>query len=814
MKHKKKRINFSHLSFAFILLFPFWGLGGALLAQDNAKFNVETSKGAWVMRAYNLETIEVTFLPKNETPTNPNDTSFAVLRKADIDYMPFLSKNAQHVDFGKITAEIDYKSITFLYKEKKITQLNTENPDIIANNLNLKQIEFNISQEEKLYGSGSRAFASSINRRGKRLELYNKAHYAYENDAPLMNFNIPLVLSSNNYAVLFDNPQKGYLDLGKTKINSLAFQAIGGTMRFYLIIGENMSEVVENYVSLTGKQPLLPRWALGNFISRYGYHTETETRKTVQKMQQANYPADAIILDHYWYGKGEVKKNVAMGDLDWYRPQFPTGEKMMKDFAKKNIKTILITQPFVLTNSKNYETTAQKGLLATDNMGKPFVIKNIFWFGETSIIDIFKNDSRLWFWEQYKRLTLQGAGGWWGDLGEPEVHPSEILHVNGKADEVHNVYGHYWAKTIAEGYAKDFPMVRPFILMRAGFAGSQRFGMVPWSGDVHRTWGGLQAQIPISLNMGMAGMAYMHSDLGGFANDKYIPELYIRWLQYGVFQPIFRPHSQESVPSEPAFQPEDVQKIVRKSIELRYNLLPYNYTLVWENHTKGTPLMRPTFFYAQDNTEYLKIVQNDQADTYFWGKNLLVAPVIQEKETKKTIYLPDNTQTWFDFYTKKIYKGGETHTIDITLDRIPVFVRGGAVLPLAFPDKKTWKSTQDYNSTHLVLDVFFDEKHQNEMSYLYHDDGNTPNAYQKGMFEVLKFDTRKNGEDWEIVLDSEKGKNITKNLTRDLHFHLFNLPEKTENYELIYNGKRISTEKHINWKGNKLVLKVVKKVKK
>ena len=140
----------------------------------------------------------------------------------------------------------------------------------------------------------------------------------------------------------------------------------------------------------------------------------------------------------------------------------------------------------------------------------------------------------------------------WGDLGEPEVFPSKVITAGGKADEVHNIYGHNWAKLLADGYKKDFPTQRPFILMRAGYSGSQRFGMVPWSGDVSRSWGGLQSQMEIALQMGMQGLGYMHSDLGGFAGDYFDNELYLRWLQYGVFNPIFRPHAQEEVASEVA----------------------------------------------------------------------------------------------------------------------------------------------------------------------------------------------------------------------------------------------------------------------
>lgn len=152
-----------------------------------------------------------------------------------------------------------------------------------------------------------------------------------------------------------------------------------------------------------------------------------------------------------------------------------------------------------------------------------------------------------------------------GDLGEPEVHPSKLLHANGvSADQVHNIYGHDWARLIYEGYKTTFPLERPFILMRAGYSGSQRFGMIPWTGDVNRSWGGLKPQMELTMQMGMQGIAYMHSDLGGFAGANDDPELYVRWLQYGVFQPIFRPHAQQEVASEAIFKDEKQNNLPKK----------------------------------------------------------------------------------------------------------------------------------------------------------------------------------------------------------------------------------------------------------
>ena len=273
------------------------------------------------------------------------------------------------------------------------------------------------------------------------------------------------------------------------------------------------------------------------------------------------------------------------------------------------------------------------------------------------MVDIFKPKARDWFWNIYKDLKSYGVKGWWGDLGEPEVHPSKLQHSIGSADEVHNIYGHYWAKLIYDGYREEFPKERPFILMRAGAAGSQRFGLIPWSGDVSRSWGGLKPQPEISLQMGLQGLAYMHSDLGGFAGDLEDNELYTRWLQYGVFQPIFRPHAQEAVASEPVFKNAETKALAKKSIELRYKLLPYNYTLAYQNSNSGLPLMRPLFFEEPENYKLYGI-----SNTYLWGNNFLISPVVEPNVSEKEIYFPA-TSNWFDFYTGEKYEKGTTATV-------------------------------------------------------------------------------------------------------------------------------------------------------
>ncbi|MDD5152152.1 MAG: glycoside hydrolase family 31 protein, partial [Flavobacterium sp.] len=655
-------------------------------------------------------------------------------------------------------------------------------------------IQFNISPDEVLYGGGARALG--MNRRGNKLALYNRAHYGYETHSELMNFCIPMVLSSKLYAVHFDNSAIGYLDLDSKKDNTLAYETISGRKTYQVIVGDSWTDLISNYTDLTGKQPLPARWTLGNFSSRFGYHTQEEVEKTINKFEEDKIPVDAIILDLYWFGK---TIQGTMGNLDWDKDNFKSPTKMIADLNAKGIKTVLITEPFVLTTSSKWQEVVDKKVVATDKNGKPFTYD--FYFGNTGIIDVFKPEGKDWFWNIYKSLINQGVGGLWGDLGEPEVFPSEAITAGGKADEIHNVYGHNWAKLIADGYKKDFPNVRPFILMRAGYSGSQRFGMIPWSGDVSRSWGGLQSQTEIALQMGMQGMGYMHSDLGGFAGDYFDNELYIRWLQYGVFQPIFRPHAQEEVASEVARKDIITKAKAKKLVELRYQLLPYNYTLAFENNQKGTPLMRPLFFEEPNNPKLLTV-----CETYLWGNDFLVTPITKAEITSTTVYFPKNNN-WFDFNSNKKQLAGTTANIAVVEDHIPVYVRGGAFIPMI----KTIQNTSQYSLANFDLHYYFDAKTTKSKGRIYNDDGLTANAFEKEEYEILNFHSNVNSKTVVIQLSSEIGKNF-QSLDKNVNLIVHNIKAKTisvDGKSVKFKTNKTSIEIPVSWKkGTEVEIKI------
>ena len=730
------------------------------ISKYNTYVEVKTNDGVYRFQPYGNEIIETSFIPTGETF---NSSSHAVVLKPEKVKMEIVETSGlTEIQLLDISIKIAHSPFQIFYYYEG--NLLTSEKNGYSKNDEYEVLDFNLTDNEVLMGGGARVLG--MNRRGNRLQLYNRAHYGYETHSELMNFTIPLVYSSKMYAIHFDNAPIGYLDLDSKKDNTLAYETISGRKTYQIIAGDDWKELIENYVSLTGFQPLIPRWALGNFSSRFGYHSQKETIETIAKFQKEEIPVDAIILDLYWFGK-EMKGT--MGNFEFEKDSFPDPKKMISDLKEKGVKTILITEPFVLTTSKKWNDAVENDILGKTSEGKPYSYD--FYFGNTGIIDIFNPKGNKWFWNIYKDLKSYGVAGWWGDLGEPEVHPSDLLHHTGTADEVHNIYGHEWAKLIAKGYEKEFPNERPFILMRAGYSGSQHYGMIPWSGDVNRTWGGLKPQMEISLQMGMQGLGYMHSDLGGFAGANLDDELYTRWLQYGVFQPIYRPHAQEDVPSEPIFREQNTKELAKKSIELRYSLLPYNYNLAFENNQKGTPLMRPLFF--EEGNERLMEVDK----TYLWGDSFLVSPVISEGIKTQEVVFPKGAN-WFNFYTNEKVVGGQTLTVDLVEESIPTYVRGGAFVPVIQPIQ----NTSTYNLNTFDLHFYYDETVAKSEYELYNDDGETKNAFEKGMYEILEFEAEQEKRWFELDFEAEIGEEYqasTKQINLIIH-NVSKFPKKVK----------------------------------
>jgi oligosaccharide 4-alpha-D-glucosyltransferase len=677
-------------------------------------WNIYTDKGIVTLRPFSESMMEVSYSPGGISKPDPSHSVIMQPGKASLSSEQIPTGYKLGCGQMIITANAEPFFLTYIFNGDTLL---SEESGFFSKPGN-SGVRLALKPGERVYGTGERAMP--MDRRGKRLQLYNRPAYGYEYGAAMLNYSIPMTISSRKYAVLFDNPQKGFVDIGQAEPAVTEWCALGVTARYYIITGTTFPEISKSYSQLTGRQPLPPRWALGNLQSRMAYRNQKETDSIVTLMQKKDFPVDAVIIDFYWFGDS-IQGH--LGNLDWYKKAWPDPAGMIAKFRKQGIKTILITEPYVIDTVANHKDAAAKGVFVTDSLGHTYIDKQ-FYFGAGSLIDIFKPAARDWFWQKYKKQIDLGVAAWWGDLGEPESHPADIRHVNGKANEVHNIYGHYWDKMLFEKYAEFYPNTRLFHLQRSGFAGSQRYAAYPWTGDVSRSWGGLQAQLPLLLTMGMNGLGYIHSDAGGFAQGVKDDELYTRWLQFAVFTPILRPHG-SVIPSEPVYWSEKTQEIVRNYMKLRYAMLPYNYTLAYQNATTGSPLMRPLFYEYSDDSTACKV-----EDEYMWGDYLLVAPVIQKELTARSIYLPEGR--WYDFNTGIEYEGNNRTEFPLTIENIPVFAKAGSFIPMTKPVT----STDYYDGGNYVVRYYPAGK---STFVQYEDNGLDSKALSDGKYELITY---------------------------------------------------------------------------
>ena len=732
---------------------------------QNNILQLQTTHGDISFQFYNHQVLKVNFIPEG---TSIYDTSISVIGKPEHSDAIFLE------DENEINWTKDQFTISITKKPLKISYF-FENQLLISEELGFFErekhvgVRFEMSGEETIYGSGERAVP--LNRRGFRLDLFNRPDYNYGLNARNLNYSLPVLLSNQKYLLFIDNPQKGYFDIGESEPNILEFGAIGGEMKYFIVAGSSFSEINAAFANLVGHQPLPPRWALGNLQSRMAYRTQKELESIVDKMQEKKFPLDAVIIDFYWFGDS-IKGY--LGNLKWFEKNWPDPKGMIQSFKNKGVKTILITEPFVIDTSYWFEHGDTSKLFATTSKGDSYVMKD-FYFGNASLLDMFKPATKDWFWEQYQKQIEIGVAGWWGDLGEPETHPEDMFHINGKAYEVHNMYAHEWASMVYNGYKKNYPHQRLFHLNRSGATGTQRYSIFPWSGDVSRSWSGFQAQMPLMLNMSLCGLGYISSDLGGFAMGEKDEELYIRWLQMGVFNPVFRPHG-SGIPSEPIFFSEETQDIVRDAIKLRYRLMPYIYNAAYQNTTCGKPIVKPLFYYHLEDERFL-----DYSDVYYFGDQLIVAPVLKKNLSTITIELPSGI--WYDFYTEDKLVGGKKQHIEVSLNRIPVYVKAGSFIPML----NDYMSTDDYPQDKLYMHYYPSDIGDTISYTLFEDDGMDALSLDTKNYQVNEF--RSINTEKELIISVQKLEGPLDQNERRLEWVFHHVEEFPESVSI--NGEKI-----------------------
>jgi len=568
---------------------------------------------------------------------------------------------------------------------------------------------FRLHEQDGFYGLGEPHQLGGpipLDHRGRRYPIWNKHLPAPSRMV------MPVLISRRGYGLFVDNPWPAEWDLG-TDGATFGYTAQAGQFTLYFIAGPDLTTVLDRFTQLTGRPSLPPKWALGLLQSKFGYRNHHEVEALVAEFAARETPLDCVILDLYWFRR--------MGDMAFDRKAFPDPGELLRTLRKLGIRVIVIEEPYVTTQSRLFAEGDRLGLFGRRPEGGTYTFP--FWAGQAALVDFTQPLARQWWADQHKPLMDLGVSGWWTDLNEPEVHPADMVHHGGPAAAVHNVYALQMICALDLAQQQHKPGERLFILSRSGWPGIQSLGAGTWSGDVRSTWEALDNQPALGLAMGMAGIPSWNTDIGGFEGGPPSPELYVRWMQFGAFTPIMRPHGCQQ-PREPwAFGPE-AESIVERFIRLRYRLLPYTYTLAREANLVGLPFMRPlALHYPHD------LRTRDLRDEYLWGRDILVAPVTTPRATSRRVYLPAGT--WYDYWTNRRIRGGRTVSAAAPLDLMPLFIRAGAIIPLA-PDRPRAAGAWD----DLKLAVYpgddisaFD---------LYEDDGESL-AYKDGIFALTHF---------------------------------------------------------------------------
>ncbi|SEP84632.1 alpha-glucosidase [Hyunsoonleella jejuensis] len=614
---------------------------------------------------------------------------------------------------------------------------------------------------ESYYGLGDKPVDNNL--KGKRFENWVTDSYAYGRETDPIYKAIPFYTALHHkkaYGIFFDNTFRSFFDFCSERRNITSFWAHGGEMNYYFIYGPEMSEVVANYTDLTGKPHEMPAlWTLGYHQCKWSYYPESNVKEITAKFRELQIPCDAIYLD--------IDYMEGFRCFTWSKEYFPNPKRMVKELADDGFKTIVIIDPGIKIDM---DYSVFKEGLEKDYFCKradgPYM-KGKVWPGECYFPDFTNPEVRDWWSNLFKELVEDiGVKGVWNDMNEPAVmdvpgktFPNDVRHdYDGNHcshRKAHNVYGMQMARATYQGLKKFSYPKRPFVITRAAYSGTQRYTS-SWTGDNIATWDHLNIANLQAQRMAMSGFSFVGSDIGGFAEQPN-GELYARWIQLGIFHPFCRTHSSgDHGDQEPWAFGKTITDVVRKFIELRYQLLPYLYTAFWRYAEEGIPILKSLVLYDQEDPQ-----THYRNDEFVFGEKILVCPVNGPNQKGRRMYIPRGK--WYNFWTDELVTGGQEIWVDADLDSMPIFVKEGAIIPKYPIQQYVGEKTID----ELSLDVYYTEGKEESMVY---EDANDGYDYIKGRYSLRTFKLL--GKKNELIIQQHKtGKFTTTYKTFKLKLH-------------------------------------------
>jgi alpha-D-xyloside xylohydrolase len=556
---------------------------------------------------------------------------------------------------------------------------------------------------EGFYGLGQHQ-AGVWNYRGETVDL------SQENT----NIAIPLLVSTNGYGIFWNNSSRSRFN--NRFIHTLYLSAeVADQIDYYFIYGPEPDQIIGNYRELTGEVPLFGRWAYGFWQCKNKYESQQELENVAAKYRAEHIPVDNIVQDWFWW--------ITMGEMKW-NPNYPDPQGLINKLHDEHFHLMVSIWPYFRPGSPVYDQFDKNGWFIAKTQQPSFHPVG------QALYDPTNPAARKQYWANANDALFQkGVDAWWLDTDEPETegHEDNILTTNqmylGSGARYANIYPLYHTGGVSDGQRAASNEKRVFILSRSAYAGSQRYGITAWSGDVLSDWLTFQRQIPAGLNYSISGMPYWTTDIGGFIsggnlNDPNFRELFVRWFEFGAFSPVFRVHGTRW-PSENelwSYGP-DAEKILVDYDKLRYRLLPYIYSQAWNVTSKNATLMRPLVMDWRNDVD----AQNT-GDEYLFGPSILVAPVTQHGATSREVYLPK--ATWYDFWTGEKIDGEKRIHADAPLSKLPLFVRAGAIIP--FGPAMEWSTQKPADPIELRIYSGADG------DFTFYEDENDSYRYEKG----------------------------------------------------------------------------------
>jgi len=615
-------------------------------------------------------------------------------------------------------------SVAFLASDGHVISQDQPGSPISLNGSDFR-VRKSMPDDEHYFALGDKA--GPLDHRNLAFTMWNTDAFGWQESTDPLYKDIPFFLAMRKgaaHGIFLDNTYRTSFDFGKESRDFYSFGSDGGELDYYFFYGPDPKRVLQDFTTLVGRTPLPPLFALGYQQCRYSYYPEARVREVASEFRKRKIPADVIYLDI------DYQQNNRPFTVD--RERFPHFEQMVSDLKGEGFKVVAITDLHLakLAGYKPYDEGIAHDYFVHNPDGSTFV--GPVWPGPSVFPDFTRSEVRKWWGTLYGNFVNIGIRGFWNDMNEPSVFerpdktmPLDTVHsVEGrKTDhrEIHNVFGMQNARATYEGMLRLQPDVRPFVLTRAAYAGTQRYAAT-WTGDNSSTWNHMRISIPQLLNLGLSGYSFIGDDIGGFAGSP-TPELLTRWMELGAFNPIYRNHGTKgSRDREPWVDGPEHEAIRKRYIEARYQLLPYIYTAMEETSRTGIPLMRPMFL------EYPADKRFETSDTEFmFGPDLLVAPKVDEKFEPYDVTLPAGT--WYDFWTGR--DASSTKTLNPALDVLPVFVRAGAIIP----EQPVVQNTAEAPQGPLQISVYPGPDCRGS---LYEDDGNTL-TYRRGEFLEMQF---------------------------------------------------------------------------